>query len=263
VEPNLTGRAVEDTIPNDPRFGELYGLRNTGQGGGLPGADIKAPQAWDITTGGTRVGVGVLDTGVDYNHVDLYQNIAINQGEIPPDRLAHLTDIDGDGLITFRDLADPINQGVGKITDLNGDGRISGADLLMPWRPDGTGGWADGVDQDGDGHTDDLVGWNFPSNNNTPTDVYQHGTHVSGPNGATGNNNLGVVGVNWVAQITPIKWIRDSGSGDTADAIAAVNYATSLHQRGQNIQLTSNSWRIFDDSPALRAAIDANGQAGL
>src|SRR5262249_43530799 len=74
VEPNLTGRAVEDTIPNDPRFGELYGLRNTGQGGGLPGADIKAPQAWDITTGGTRVGVGVLDTGVDYNHVDLYQN---------------------------------------------------------------------------------------------------------------------------------------------------------------------------------------------
>ena len=45
-----------DTVPNDPRFGELYGLNNTGQTGGSFGADIDAPQAWDISTGSSETG---------------------------------------------------------------------------------------------------------------------------------------------------------------------------------------------------------------
>jgi len=84
-----------DVVPNDPRFPELYGMRNTGQTGGTAGADIKATQAWDLFTGDPNLKVGVIDTGVDYNHPDLAANIWTNPGEIPDNNI----DDDGNGYI--------------------------------------------------------------------------------------------------------------------------------------------------------------------
>jgi len=73
VEPNYEIRGF--AAPNDPRFGEQYALHNTGQTGGTPDADIDAPEAWDIATGSRDIIVAVLDSGVDYNHDDLRDNI--------------------------------------------------------------------------------------------------------------------------------------------------------------------------------------------
>lgn len=63
-------------VPNDARFGDLYGLDNTGQAGGTPDADIDAPEGWDAAglgtfpaTGGVKV--GIIDTGIDAAHEDL------------------------------------------------------------------------------------------------------------------------------------------------------------------------------------------------
>ena len=81
AEPDFIVKA--DMIPNDPSFNQLWGMHNTGQNGGTPGADIKAPQAWDITTGDTNIIVGVIDTGIDYLHPDLSANIWTNWDEIP------------------------------------------------------------------------------------------------------------------------------------------------------------------------------------
>lgn len=67
-------------LSNDPKFGELWGLRNTGQTGGTTGVDIKAPAAWDITTGSSDVVVAIIDTGIDYTHPDLAANIWVNAG---------------------------------------------------------------------------------------------------------------------------------------------------------------------------------------
>ena len=85
---------IENT-PNDPNFGNLWGLDNTGQSGGVAGADISAVDAWDVTTGSSDVVVGVVDTGIDYTHPDLADNIWVNPGEIPGDHI----DNDGNGYI--------------------------------------------------------------------------------------------------------------------------------------------------------------------
>jgi subtilisin family serine protease len=80
AEPNYRVKALS-TIPNDTRFNDLWGMHNTGQTGGTPDADIDAPQAWDISTGNSQVVVAVIDTGVDYHHVDLADNMWINEPE--------------------------------------------------------------------------------------------------------------------------------------------------------------------------------------
>jgi thermitase len=74
AEPNYILRA--QAVPNDPGFGDLYALSNTGQTGGSPDADIDAPEGWDAAglgafpaSGGVRV--GIVDTGIDQAHPDL------------------------------------------------------------------------------------------------------------------------------------------------------------------------------------------------
>jgi subtilisin family serine protease len=85
AEPNYLRH--KNAVPNDPRYPELWGLKNTGQPvyshPGTPGSDIKAEQAWDITTGSRSVVVGVVDEGIDINHPDLQANIWQNPGETP------------------------------------------------------------------------------------------------------------------------------------------------------------------------------------
>lgn len=77
AEPNYIVHAT--AVPNDPRFGELWGLQNTGQViqgvAGTPGADIGAVPAWDISTGSTANVAAVIDTGIDYTHLDLAANV--------------------------------------------------------------------------------------------------------------------------------------------------------------------------------------------
>ena len=80
IEPNFVYRAF--AIPNDTSFSSLWGLRNTGQSGGLNGFDIDVLEVWDTLTGSDNMVVGVIDTGVDYAHPDLAANIWTNPGEI-------------------------------------------------------------------------------------------------------------------------------------------------------------------------------------
>jgi subtilisin family serine protease len=73
AEPNyIVKRAA---IPNDPGFIYQWGLHNTGQTGGTTGADIDAPEAWDITKGSGNIIIAIVDSGVAYDHPDLAGNI--------------------------------------------------------------------------------------------------------------------------------------------------------------------------------------------
>src|SRR5262245_45461992 len=196
VEPNYEIQAF--LTPNDARFSELYAMRNTGQTGGTPGADIKATSAWDVFIGDPNVLVGVIDTGIDYNHPDLIDNVWTNPGEIP----------------------------------------------------------GNNIDDDHNGYVDDVHGYDFVNNDGDPFDDNGHGSHCSGTIAATGNNSIGVVGVNWHAKIAGIKFLNSGGSGSTDAAIAGVQYAIAIHCR-----LTSNSWGGGGFSQALLDAINAAGAA--
>ena len=62
-------------IPDDEYFPNQWHLHNTGQSGGTPGADIRAPEAWEITTGDPNIVISVVDHGVDLSHADLVGNL--------------------------------------------------------------------------------------------------------------------------------------------------------------------------------------------
>ncbi len=64
--------------PNDPSFGQLWGLHNTGQTGGTNDKDIDAPEAWELATGDSNIVVAVTDTGVDFSHPDLADQRWVN-----------------------------------------------------------------------------------------------------------------------------------------------------------------------------------------
>ncbi|MCI0745856.1 MAG: S8 family serine peptidase [Verrucomicrobia subdivision 3 bacterium] len=81
AEPNYIVHAVD--LPNDPRLPELWGLHNFGHTGGTADADSDAPEAWQLPPGDGPVVVGVIDTGIDYNHEDLSGRIWSNPNEIP------------------------------------------------------------------------------------------------------------------------------------------------------------------------------------
>lgn len=102
AEPNFIYRATE-TRPDDPGFRNLWGLDNTGQSilgsAGVVDADIDAIEAWDTTRGSRTVAVGVVDTGIDYSHVDLASNMWTNPGESGDGRETNGIDDDNNGYI--------------------------------------------------------------------------------------------------------------------------------------------------------------------
>jgi subtilisin family serine protease len=97
--------------PNEPAFadGTLWHLSNTGQNGGLAGADIHAAAGWDLQNTASNVIVAIVDTGVRYTHQDLASNMWINPA---------VTASNGVNYLHGADLAD----GTGDPIDLIGHG---------------------------------------------------------------------------------------------------------------------------------------------
>jgi subtilisin family serine protease len=184
VEPNYKLKFF--VIPNDPYFFFLWGLHNEGYIGGIIDADIDAPEAWDMETGDPNIIVAVVDSGVDYNHPDLTDNMWINPGEDKPPL----------GVVDLNDFDDTDDDGNGYIDDIFGYD-FAGADI---------------------NDTDD--------GDNDPMDTLGHGSAIAGIIGAVGNNRLGITGVCWDVGIMSLKAVADNAEVLLlSDAIAGIEYA--------------------------------------
>jgi thermitase len=201
----------------DPDFSKQWGMN-----------DIGANKSWAKTRGDQMV-VAVIDTGVDYTHEDLVDNLWRNPGETGTD--------------------------------------ASGKDKAT-----------NGVDDDGNGFIDDVVGWDFATNDNKPYDLSVdpiqilmgggnpgHGTHCAGNVGARGENGKGIAGVAPNVKIMALRFLTEKGQGTTAGAVQAIDYAVKM-----GAKVLSNSWGSEGEDPseatenqALRDAIKRAEAAGV
>ena len=218
-------------IPNDPKFNEQWGVNNTGKAMYSPAleyylsstsdSDIDTPETWNMIYDNDII-IAVIDSGIDYNHPDLQDNIWRNPLEEP-------NDANNDGY--------PGIQGI----DDDGDGLIDEDSMdNEPGDPNYTNDLVN--DDDENGFNDDIYGYDFctrygKQRDSDPMDDYLHGTHCSGIIGATGNNSTGVVGICWNVKIMAIKFLAYDGSGITSDAIDSIEYAVQM-----GAKILSNSW---------------------
>ena len=109
-----------------------------------------------------------------------------------------------------------------------------------------------GKDDDGNGIVDDIHGARLCGGDagGDPRDDQGHGTHVAGTIAAAGNNRLDVAGIAWSVKLMALKFLCSDGSGSTADAIRAIEYAL---ERGAHV--INASWGGRARSRALEEAL--------
>lgn len=202
---------------------------------------IQMPLVWDISKSDHNILVGIIDTGIEYTHEDLIDNIWQNLGE----------DADGDGhtleFINNQWVLDP-----GDVNNIDDDD----------------------FDNNPTTFKDDLIGWDFVDNDKYPDDASgdYHGTQVSGIVAAKTYNNKGIAGVagGWQSQLgiqsLGLRVIYPSGYLDQEKAAAAINYLTKLHQHGHIIIANmSCGLEVLDDDEIIefKQAIEAARDEGV
>ena len=120
-----------------------------------------------------------------------------------------------------------------------------------------------GIDDDANGHIDDIHGFDFTGITGLMSDSGEHGTHVAGTIAASGGNGLGITGLQFRAKLLPLKISSDGDSISTSAALAAFDYAVGLKESGVNLVAINASYGGGSSSTTEREAIEALRDAGI
>jgi subtilisin family serine protease len=213
IEPNYIYKIDKDMQTNDSLLSKQWALEQ-----------INAKKAWAKSTG-LGIIVGVIDTGIDWEHTDLKGQLWINDVE-----------------------------------DINHSGRFE------PWSStderDGVFGDLNGIDEDGNGFTDDVIGYDFVDEltlgfgDNTerdavPEDECNHGTPVAGIIAAKADNKTGIAGIAYNSRILTSKCFNAAGTGESDDIAAAIVYAVD-----NGAKVLNCSFGDYFESKIIRDAIN-------
>lgn len=202
VEEAQLNRAFHlDYIPNDPYLGEQWAFSKIG-----------AFAAWDLQRGSPQIPVAIIDTGIDYTHPDLAENIWINSEE----------DIDKNGIADANDLNGLDDDGNGFIDDVQG------------WDFTDAPNYPDSGDY--------LV------RDNDPKDEAGHGTAVAGIVAAVTDNSQGIAGLAHQCRLMNLRAFTAGGNGEEDDVASAILYA--IHNGARVINMSWGDVfvsRLLDD----------------
>lgn len=240
-------------MPNDPNANQIWVN------------DAKLPQAWDIAAGSTETVLAIIDSGFALQHEEFSGRWYANQGETGP------TTNQGPSLLNCSDRGLALSASCNLIDD-NQDGILdneSGAATRQ--NPSRLNCSDQGIaldkacnrlDDDANGFVDDVNGWDFANNDpsaqagqtNPSGSGTTHGSRVAGIAAATGNNSVGIAGVNWQTKILPLQALDDDGYGNTLGVGQAILYAAA---RGADVISLSLGSDLPDDyvRQAVRVAI--------
>ena len=218
------------------------------------------PLAWDYGSSANTT-IAVIDSGFALDHQEFVGRWAERAGEKGTALLENPSDRNctDQGLPisaicnNIDDDQDGITDNESWVTSEQNPSRLNCTDRGLPLDK-----FCNLIDDDGNGYPDDWRGWDFASGDAyvQAGEVYpdgdgaSHGTSVVGAAAATGNNGVGIAGVNWSAKILPLQALGDDGSGNTLSVSRAIRYAADQGVDVINLSLGSN----FEDS-YLRQAV--------
>lgn len=218
-------------------------------------AGQSADQAFLLSTGDPRVVIAVLDSGIRWDDRDLVTEHYLNARELvvcpPPGadtsatNLVEAFDVNGDGKFNIRDYDD-----AEWAEDLNENGVRDPQDLI--WGEGPNGPCSDGIDDDGNGYTDDISGWDFFWNDNDPSDdtSYGHGTGEAKDSGGEGNNEISSIGICAQCQILNVR-VGDSFVVDVNQFADGTIFAVE-----SGAKVVQEALGSINNTPYAQAAID-------
>ncbi len=115
AEPDMVITGRSNLIPNDPLFGQQWALLNTGQNGGSVGVDMRATEAWNVTTGNNSIITVIIDTGVEQTHPDINQIGGANFASSGPTNGGPGNNFDNHGTPVAGCVSAKINNNIGVV----------------------------------------------------------------------------------------------------------------------------------------------------
>lgn len=204
--------------PFSTRLSAIY--RDPGRYGTPQISGSSIDLAWDIGKGDSATVIAIVDTGVVWGDLDIVEKLFINMGELPLPEGSTLYDANQDGVFNVMDYSEDQ-----RVVDVNLNGLLDPQDLIAAF--------SDSFDDDGNGFTDDICGWDFFENDNDPEDISSyfaaryHGRGQSRRAAGQQDNGIGGCGVCPECLILPLKnW--DSFIVDTNYFGLATIYANMM-----------------------------------